>query len=416
MSLTTATAIDIVERGYELEGDDQGWMQRVGDALAPSLGDWGIGVYRVRANPFSGVSLEGGLVFAGPQRPWMSALSRDLIGATYEPRSTVVRHFAENAVSAITATQLASRAELKRYERMMGPFGIHDATSLHAHDGTGGLLVFVAPHAKTTTLAAGRAAMLRRVGVHLAAGIRLRQKLARACSPSAVLDASGRVLDANGALESAALRRSLSVAVRLRERARGKLRRDDPGAALSLWRGLFAGTWSLVDHWESDGRRYVVAHENAPDALDPRQLAPLERKVVLYAARGTSNADIAYALGVGTPTVSSTLSRAMRKLKVGRRAELLQLGRGARHEVELDGDTVAVLAAPIAQLDARRLNRLTPAQRPIARAIANGRSDAEIAAFLGLSTRTVTTQVSRLLARLGLESRGALTRFLVTRT
>ena len=58
------------------------------------------------------------------------------------------------------------------------------------------------------------------------------------------------------------------------ERARTKKERSDPDRALDLWRALVAGEWSLVEKWESDGRRYLAAYRNAPDVHDPRALTP----------------------------------------------------------------------------------------------------------------------------------------------
>ena len=95
---------------------------------------------------------------------------------------------------------------------------------------------------------------------------------------------------ARGARARAALRRG-ALAL---ERARGPLRRGDADEALAMWEGLVAGRWSLVDHFDSDGRRYLMAHRNDPDAPDLRGLTLRERQVVGYAGAGHSNKIIAY--------------------------------------------------------------------------------------------------------------------------
>jgi hypothetical protein len=41
--------------------------------------------------------------------------------------------------------------------------------------------------------------------------------------------------------------------------ARGRMSKRNPERALQLWRALVDGRWSLVDSFETDGRRYVVA-------------------------------------------------------------------------------------------------------------------------------------------------------------
>src|SRR6266481_4745371 len=49
------------------------------------------------------------------------------------------------------------------------------------------------------------------------------------------------------------------------DRARGRLRHDTPEETVALWKVLVGGRWSLVDHFERDGRRYVVACRDAPE-------------------------------------------------------------------------------------------------------------------------------------------------------
>jgi DNA-binding NarL/FixJ family response regulator len=83
------------------------------------------------------------------------------------------------------------------------------------------------------------------------------------------------------------------------------------------------GRWSLVDRFESDGRRFMVAHRNEPDVRDPRALSKRERQVVAFAATGHSNKLIGYELGVSPSSVAKHLGVAARKLGVRSRAELV---------------------------------------------------------------------------------------------
>ncbi|HEX4446126.1 MAG TPA: LuxR C-terminal-related transcriptional regulator, partial [Polyangiaceae bacterium] len=160
----------------------------------------------------------------------------------------------------------------------------------------------------------------RRVSAHIAAGLRLCTKMAAgpaALSPEtaeAVLTSSGRIEHATDTATPRAARDALQLGVRAIERARGPLRRSDPDEAIEVWRGLIAGRWSLVDHYDSDGRRYIVAHRNDPATPDPRALTERERQVVAYAALGQSNKLIAYELGLSPSTVGVLLARARAKL------------------------------------------------------------------------------------------------------
>jgi len=40
--------------------------------------------------------------------------------------------------------------------------------------------------------------------------------------------------------------------------ARGALRKRDPEEALRLWQGLIRGRWTLIDWFDTDGRRFVL--------------------------------------------------------------------------------------------------------------------------------------------------------------
>ena len=171
-----------------------------------------------------------------------------------------------------------------------------------------------------------------RVAVHLLAGLRLRRRLEKR-SPAddvirhsdAVLAPNGRLEHAEGAARDAPNREALRAAARSVDRVRGRLRKRDPRAALDLWQGLVSGRWSLVDHFDSDGRRFLVARENEPGGPALAPLSPRERHVLNLRARGRSIKIIAYELGLGVSTVGALLWRARRKLGLSSDADLAAL-------------------------------------------------------------------------------------------
>jgi len=164
------------------------------------------------------------------------------------------------------------------------------------------------------------------ISAHVLSGQRLRRiAQERVLSADAVLDSAGVVHHARGVARSREARGKLVRAVRSVDRARGRLRWRDPDGALQLWKGLVDGTWSLVDHEDTDGRRWVLARRNAPEVRDPKALNPRERQVLSFAVRGHSNKYIGYLLGLAPSTVATHLQSVQRKLTVSSRRELIQV-------------------------------------------------------------------------------------------
>lgn len=159
---------------------------------------------------------------------------------------------------------------------------------------------------------------LTAVAVHLSAGYRLRVRMSR---EEAVLE-RGRVVHAEG--EAKGARDALRTAAQAMDRAR--MRGADPDAALALWQGLVDGRWSLVDRFDTDGRRFLVARRNDDVPSEPRALSPRERAVLAYAARGHSNKLIGYQLGISESAASNHVASVLKKLGLSGRAALADLG------------------------------------------------------------------------------------------
>jgi DNA-binding NarL/FixJ family response regulator len=175
---------------------------------------------------------------------------------------------------------------------------------------------------------------------------------------------------------------------------------------------LVAGQWSLVDHWESDGRRYVAAYSNRLGLRDPRGLTPTEQSVLRYLALGATNKEASYALGLSGKTVSNSVTQILKKLGLKSRVELASLSDAAlstRFDLTLGDDSVAVLGVDVA-LDASLAERLTIAERAIAEGVARGWSNARIAADRGVAVSTIAKQLQVIYEKLGLENRSRLAR------
>ena len=163
-----------------------------------------------------------------------------------------------------------------------------------------------------------------RFAAHAGAALRLRQEQA---PPS--VDTAAAVLSPNGKLEhgqaeTIAARDALGAAARSIDRARGKLRRLDPEAAIAHWQAMVRGEWSLVDWLDHDGKRFLIAQDNRIPADPPAELTERELQIVACAAMGHSNKLIAYDLGLAPGTIAVVLARAARKLGVTSRPALIR--------------------------------------------------------------------------------------------
>jgi DNA-binding NarL/FixJ family response regulator len=74
--------------------------------------------------------------------------------------------------------------------------------------------------------------------------------------------------------------------------------RSQPKEAVAIGRALADGRWSLVDHFDHEGRRYLIARPSEPDARAWAKLTERERVAVAFASMGHANELIAYELGL----------------------------------------------------------------------------------------------------------------------
>jgi DNA-binding CsgD family transcriptional regulator len=164
------------------------------------------------------------------------------------------------------------------------------------------------------------------VATHLAAGARLVRRLqgAEIGPGECVLSPSGRVVHADGEARARTAREALREAVLRNEHARSAKGRARAPDAIEAWRSLVGGRWTLVDHFETDGRRYLLAEPNEPIPSAQEALSQRERQAAVAAALGHSDKLIAYELGIAPSTVARLLSRARTKLGAPSRVALVQ--------------------------------------------------------------------------------------------
>jgi DNA-binding CsgD family transcriptional regulator len=201
-----------------------------------------------------------------------------------------------------------------------------DAFYCAALDAEGRGLVLAALLTRPMRLTRGAKTRWSLLAAHLAAADRLRRKVpGEPQGDDCILSAGGRVEHAEGEATDGRARERLREAVVARDKARTRAVRANPDEALSLWRGLVAGRWSLLDRFESDGRRYVVARRNEPVPRSPLALTLRERQVLGHLAQGDPMKVAGYALGIDASTVSVVAKSLLLKLGVRSVAELAAL-------------------------------------------------------------------------------------------
>jgi DNA-binding CsgD family transcriptional regulator len=177
--------------------------------------------------------------------------------------------------------------------------------------------------------------ILARVSSHLSAAYRLRARLGVPSTPEqaeAIVRPGGKIEHAVGAAKLPEARAALARAAVRIDDLRTATRKRDPERAIEAWKVLVTARWSLVDHFERDGARYLLAQRNDPAPGPIGLLSKRERQVVALAALGHHDKMIAYELGITGSTARVLLSRAARRLGARNRAELV-----ARYEQAMRG-------------------------------------------------------------------------------
>jgi DNA-binding NarL/FixJ family response regulator len=346
-------AIAIVEAGYELEPTSDAWLARVLDAIAPQL--------------------------FGPSAGFACFYDRD---APHVVRSFVDRGADPRIIRAGVTAHRDSALRGAPIVRLS--FGTVDVVFVRADccDGVGALFGGVVRRRRRD--ARDDAAWWSPVIAHVAAGLRLRRAVGR------------------GGMRRAAF------AI---DRARGSLQRRDVGA-VDAWDALVDGRWSLVDQFDTDGKRFVVALPNATIARDPRALSAIERAIAERVALGNTNKLVAYELSIPTGTVATRVAAIARKLGVRSRVEIVDrvqlLRRATFVTAELAATNIVIGTAPIRSREAR----LTVAEREVCELAARGTSNADIANARGSAARTVANLLASAYRKLGVASRAQLVRVL----
>ncbi len=317
--------VGIVEALYALELDEVSWLAHIARAAASGMGVRHRGAYAITYDA-SDIHDCRFPAFAATEEvgAQLERVLRVEFPAYYQ-RTPAIVDAVLRRVSFAPSRELPVGTRLDEAHAMLAPLGVHQILGLNGVnvDGRGAHIgLLLSAHASFADVD-----LLARLSSHLAAASRLRRRL-RGGRP---LDAADAVIETTGAIVHAArgaklreAREALSAATRRLERLRGPVRRRDPEQAARQWKALVQGRWSLVDQFETDGRRYLLAQSNEAPAAAVAFLTDRERQVVALAALGHANKMIAYELGIAISTVGVLLGRAARKFGATKRAALIE--------------------------------------------------------------------------------------------
>jgi hypothetical protein len=279
--------IHLVETVYELASDEGDWLARMAEAFVGLFPhDQGILAFSYDASCTGRVAIRATRTYNIDAR-FFAARSQVALKDSEQPffvpilRTGFVdtlRHSPDALRRTGLSVERVREYEL-RLDGVLREWNLADQFWINAQDPTYFGCLFIVPSAVRRRWQPLEAARWRRIAAHVSSAFRIRRQLssvagalADASNPEAIFRPDGRLEHAEEAAQADPCRAALRRAVLALDRARGPLRRRDPERAMALWQAMVAGRWSLLDHFDSDGRRFVVAHRNDAGVPDMRGL------------------------------------------------------------------------------------------------------------------------------------------------
>ena len=343
----------LMDRSYDVRAGDDAWVEGIASACALWLDD-GEGVHAFRFDLGAGAVASPTLV--GGDEAWREAWRETWWEGFMRrvPPDTLRAMAAFGPVSHTTELWAAMAAQIPTFEELLtrggrralrasgaAAAGMRYPESLNVTaadaDGVGMALCANRSSVAARPLPAPTRWVVSRLVAHVTAGLRLRKRLGRRSlldGAEAVVDTKGKMvhLEPRAEVARAALRHAAADVVRAK-RQQG----EDPSAVLALWRALYAGEYTVVEAFDTDGRRFVVARANRPEPrrvtsgparrAEDEALSERDRRVLAMFGNGCANKLIAYQLAMSPSSVAASLARARRVLGASSSAELVSAAR-----------------------------------------------------------------------------------------
>jgi DNA-binding CsgD family transcriptional regulator len=318
--------LNVIEAAYQMDMPAADWIQTIGTLLYKQFGT-GRGLYgceyNVKPDGMLRIGYELKLDFPEPALALPIAQTLEMLPPQFTEKT--FRRTECITQSEIVDPDIAPMIE--GASASMSAIGLEDILICAGCDPAGHGAFFGAFLPAKQKIDLGLRDMWTRTVQHVVAALRLRRRLMDTQAPvetaDAVLKPSGQIDHADGEAKLDEAREQLREAVLAVESARGRMRRENPETAVESWKCLVSTRWSLVDQFESDGKRYILAHRNDVSVVGLDALTPRERQALAFAAIGHSNKLIAYELGITASTVGVLLHTAASKLGTNSREALI---------------------------------------------------------------------------------------------
>ena len=327
MSAGNIDLVGFVEAAYRVEQPRHTWfdtvMAAVLETLRPSAGVGGV-MYDV-TQPETGQAFEIRGLGASPAWLEVGRKQHD------DPRLATLLREGYRTTLCSTSQEFASRISAERpsaqiIEPDMTRHGVTEMVMINGASPDGRGCACIPFWEEGIHLTQALRADLTRLAVHLATASRLNTRLQGDAAPAdAVLRPDGKLEHAEAPAQSRDAQRELRAAAEAIAWARSRAGREQPEKALGQWKGMVSGRWSLVDRFERDGKRYVLARQNPPVTTGEVSLSSREQQVLALARMGHSNKVIAYELGISPRTVEVYRANVMSKTGAHGLSELVRI-------------------------------------------------------------------------------------------
>jgi DNA-binding CsgD family transcriptional regulator len=302
MRYSPNAAIDFVNVAYDLSGDASTWLSRLVDA-ADALVAGGYGALGVIVHQSPPPITFRITTCAGPD-----SLRQMGLAALADLPSRYRWANLRTGVSLVSEDRKGETARLAHWRPHLG--SARDLVGLIALDTCGSSLQIFAPLPEEKSMTPGERSRWEMLAIHASYGLRRRRTLGSMLQN----DPSGLAHRADAFLREAAIRA---------DRAPSHHHGLSPGDRFGMWKHLVKTGWPMLDSFDSNGRRYVLAVRPDQHVDDPRALTKRENQVAAHAALGEKHKVIADKLGISRTRVTAHLGAIKRKLGVRSHAELV---------------------------------------------------------------------------------------------